>query len=75
MRLLQGSWGEILTLSLIYRSQESISKQSSKSMEDENKSRSNSSNQVANVSSQSQKSSQVSLLKFLLRSNVAHNNQ
>ena len=35
MRLLQGSWGEILTLSLIYRSQESISKQSSKSMEDE----------------------------------------
>ena len=64
MRLLQGSWGEILTLSLIYRSQESINKQSSKSMEAENKSRSNSSNQVANVSSQSQKSSHVSFFKW-----------
>ena len=70
MRLLQGSWGEILTLSLIYRSQESMNKQSSKSMEAENKSRSNSSNQVANKSSQSQKSSQVSFLKVLLSSNI-----
>ena len=70
MRLLQGSWGEILTLSLIYRSQESMNKQSSKSMEAENKSRSNSFNQVANKSSQSQKSSQVSFLKVLLSSNI-----
>ena len=70
MRLLQGSWGEILTLSLIYRSQESMNKQSSKLMEAENKSRSNSFNQVANKSSQSQKSSQVSFLKVLLSSNI-----
>ena len=60
MRLLQGSWGEILTLSLIYRSQESVNKQNIKISANENKGRTNSSNLEGSISSNNRNSSQVS---------------
>ena len=59
MRLLQGSWGEILTLTLIYQSLEYANKQNVKSLEAGSKCRTNSFNQSANMSSHNQNSSQV----------------
>ena len=59
MRLLQGSWGEILTLSLIYRSQKSMNKQNMKSLAVETIGRTNSSNHQGNMSSHSRNTSQV----------------
>ena len=60
MRLLQGSWGEILTLSLIYRSQESVNKQNIKTSADETKGQTNSFDQEGSISSNNRNSSQVS---------------
>ena len=59
MRLLQGSWGEILSLTLVYRTLESGNTQTGKSSSSDYNKETGSSNKVVKMSSSSRNSCQV----------------
>ena len=59
MRLLQGSWGEILSLTLVYRTLESSSIQTGKSASPDYNKETHSSNKLVKMTSSSRNSCQV----------------
>ena len=67
MRLLQGSWGEILSLTLVYRTLESGYTQTGKSASSDYNKETHSSNKVVKMSSSSRNSCQVDKERNILR--------
>ena len=64
MRLLQGSWGELLSLTLVYRTLESSNKQRGRSASSDNNKDANSPKQVINLLSSNGNSCQVNTLNY-----------